>query len=115
VADGRLQLLYKDFSAAPLVIPGSVLGLNGAVAPSSRIVLGGLGIGGRGAEVLRERVPHVMMGLLGAPGTGKQFLKSGDLSSELVKLDSRRIFIDKLIPFCIVEVVLILLHIGHMS
>lgn len=38
--------------AAPLVVPGSVLGLNGAVPPSERIVLGALGIGGRGAEVL---------------------------------------------------------------
>lgn len=33
---------------APQIIPGSVLGLNGAVAPSSRIVLGGIGIGHRG-------------------------------------------------------------------
>jgi hypothetical protein len=30
------------------VVPGSVLGLNGAVAPSERIVLGGIGIGHRG-------------------------------------------------------------------
>jgi predicted dehydrogenase len=32
----------------PLVVPGKVLGKNGAVAPSERIVMGGLGIGGRG-------------------------------------------------------------------
>jgi len=38
--------------AAPLVIPGRVLGLDGAVAPSERIVLGAIGIGGRGTYVL---------------------------------------------------------------
>ncbi|MGE5609595.1 MAG: Gfo/Idh/MocA family protein [Bacillota bacterium] len=34
--------------AAPLVIPSSVLGKDGAVAPSERIVLGAIGIGNRG-------------------------------------------------------------------
>ena len=38
--------------AAPCVIPASALGLGDAVAPSERIVLGGLGIGGRGSGVL---------------------------------------------------------------
>ena len=38
--------------AAPLVLPGSVLGKDGAVAPSERIVLGGIGVGGRGSYVL---------------------------------------------------------------
>ena len=33
---------------APTVIPGSALGLDGAVAPSERIVVGGIGLGGRG-------------------------------------------------------------------
>jgi len=41
-------------AAAPLVIPGSVLGKNDAVPPSDRIALGGLGIGGRGIGVLRS-------------------------------------------------------------
>lgn len=39
--------------AAPYVIPGSVLGKDGAVAPGERIVLGGIGIGGRGQGDLR--------------------------------------------------------------
>jgi predicted dehydrogenase len=39
---------------APLVIPGSVLGLNGAVAPSNRITVGGIGLGPRGREVLKS-------------------------------------------------------------
>src|SRR5215470_7717276 len=38
--------------AAPQVIPGSVLGMDGGVAPSERIVLGGIGIGNRGTYVL---------------------------------------------------------------
>ncbi len=38
--------------AAPLILPASVLGRGGAVAPSERIVLGAIGIGGRGSYVL---------------------------------------------------------------
>ncbi len=38
--------------AAPQIIPASVLGRDGGVAPSERIVLGGIGIGGRGTYVL---------------------------------------------------------------
>ena len=39
-------------AAAPLFIPGSVLGLSGAVPPSDRVNVAGLGIGGRGERVL---------------------------------------------------------------
>jgi len=38
--------------AAPMILPASVLGRGGAVAPSERIVLGGIGIGRRGSYVL---------------------------------------------------------------
>ncbi len=38
--------------AAPLVIPASVLGRAGAVAPNSRIVFGGMGIGNRARAIL---------------------------------------------------------------
>ena len=34
--------------ALPTIIPSSALGLDGAVAPSERIVVGGIGIGNRG-------------------------------------------------------------------
>ena len=34
--------------AAPMILPAAVLGRGGAVAPSERIVMGGIGIGGRG-------------------------------------------------------------------
>ena len=39
-------------AALPTIIPGSALGKNGAVAPSERIVLGGIGVGNRGRYVL---------------------------------------------------------------
>ena len=38
--------------AAPMIVPASVLGRGGAVPPSERIVLGAIGIGGRGSYVL---------------------------------------------------------------
>jgi predicted dehydrogenase len=42
--------------AAPWVVPASILGRDGAVAPSERIVLGGIGIGGRGQHVLENMI-----------------------------------------------------------
>jgi len=50
----RREFLARAASAgaaaalAPTIIPGSALGLNGAVPPSERIVVGGIGIGNRG-------------------------------------------------------------------
>ena len=38
--------------ALPLIVPAHVLGRGGGVAPSNRIVLGGIGIGPRGKQVL---------------------------------------------------------------
>ena len=40
--------------AAPLVVPGSVLGLNGAVAPSNRITMGFIGVGNQGTNDMRN-------------------------------------------------------------
>lgn len=39
-------------AAFPTIIPGSALGKNGSVAPSERIVVGGIGIGNRGGSDL---------------------------------------------------------------
>lgn len=39
---------------APMIVPASVFGRNGRVAPSERIILGGLGVGNRGSYVLRS-------------------------------------------------------------
>ena len=41
----------------PAVIPGSVLGRGGVVAPSERVVLGGIGVGRRGGYVLSTMLP----------------------------------------------------------
>ena len=43
--------------AAPAFIPGSVLGRGGIVAPSERIILGGIGIRNRGSYVLSTMLP----------------------------------------------------------
>lgn len=53
----RRQLLARTAQAAPLLalpafFPAKSLGRDGAVAPSERITLGGLGLGGRGTGVL---------------------------------------------------------------
>jgi hypothetical protein len=47
---GRRQLLKSGLAAAaaPMIIPSSALGLDGALPPSERIVVGGIGIGRRG-------------------------------------------------------------------
>lgn len=44
--------------AAPYIVPASVLGRNGNTPPSERIVVGGLGIGGRGTHDLKWMLPE---------------------------------------------------------
>jgi hypothetical protein len=46
--------LLRAAVAAPMIIPASALGLNGATPPSDRVTLGGLGIGSRGTRVLQS-------------------------------------------------------------
>jgi hypothetical protein len=50
--------LTTEFLAGPMIIPASVLGRDGAVPPSERIVLGGIGLGGRGTGVLNWMLPE---------------------------------------------------------
>jgi len=45
-------------AAAPYYIPASALGRNGAVPPSERIVLGGIGVGRRGSHDLNWMLPE---------------------------------------------------------
>ena len=47
-----------SLAAMPMIVPGSVLGLNGAVAPSNRITVGGIGLGNRGRGVLSAFFKH---------------------------------------------------------
>ena len=39
--------------SAPMIIPGSALGKNGIIAPSERIVMGCIGLGGQGTHNMR--------------------------------------------------------------
>jgi predicted dehydrogenase len=50
----RRQFLRRTTAAAalPLIVPGSVLGLRGAVAPSNRIVFGAIGVGNRARDTM---------------------------------------------------------------
>jgi predicted dehydrogenase len=50
----RRSLLAKaaTLAVAPMIVPGRVLGRDGGVAPSNRIVVAGVGIGNRGQQVL---------------------------------------------------------------
>jgi predicted dehydrogenase len=48
---GGLQAA-AGLAVLPSIVPGSVLGLNGAVAPSNRLVMGTIGVGGRGRYVM---------------------------------------------------------------
>ena len=50
----RRQFLKRATAAAalPLIVPGSVLGLNGAVAPNNRIGFGAIGVGNRALDTL---------------------------------------------------------------
>jgi predicted dehydrogenase len=59
----RRQFLTQGAMAAsavamPCFIPASALGRNGTVAPSNRIVMAGIGIGGRGTGDLRVMLGH---------------------------------------------------------
>ena len=45
-------------AAVPYIVPASVLGLDGKVPPSERIILGGMGVGNRGSHDLRWMLPE---------------------------------------------------------
>ena len=50
----RTALGTGALAAAPLIVPASALGRGGAVAPSDRVTVGGLGIGSRGTADLQQ-------------------------------------------------------------
>jgi predicted dehydrogenase len=49
-----LKAVAAGVASVPEIIPGQALGQGGPVAPSERILLGGIGLGGRGRAVLSE-------------------------------------------------------------
>jgi len=54
----RTLAAASGLAVAPVIIPASALGRGGAVAPSDRIVLGGIGVGHRGTADLRAMLPE---------------------------------------------------------
>src|SRR5262252_7561640 len=61
---------------APTIIPSSALGLDGTVAPSERVIVGGIGIGNRGTYDLgcfleQKDVQIVAVGAINAARAGK--------------------------------------------
>lgn len=54
----RRAAVVGSLVAAPSLVPAKALGRNGAVPPSERILLGGIGVGGRGSGVLNWMLPE---------------------------------------------------------
>jgi hypothetical protein len=54
----KLAAQLGALAAVPQIVPGSVLGRDGGVAPSERIVMGGIGIGNRGSYDLDCFLPQ---------------------------------------------------------
>ena len=54
----KTALAASTVIGAPYIIPSSVLGLDGAVAPSERVIVGGIGIGNRGTYDLSCFLPQ---------------------------------------------------------
>ena len=67
--------------AAPLIVPGAVLGLNGATPPNSRIAFGGIGMG--------NRALYVLPNFLGQPDL--QFVAVSDAREDRRKASSEHI------------------------
>ena len=63
--DKRMSLTRRGFlkrtaafAAAPYIVPAAALGLGGRVAPSERIIMGGMGVGNRGTHDLGWMLPE---------------------------------------------------------
>ena len=63
--DKRMGLTRRGFlkrtaalAAAPYIVPAAALGLGGRVAPSERIIMGGMGVGNRGTHDLGWMLPE---------------------------------------------------------
>jgi len=74
----RRQFLKRAAAAAalPLIVRGSVLGLNGAVAPSNRIVFGGIGIGNRARAIMPNFMARKEIQFLAVSDARKDRLRS---------------------------------------
>src|SRR5512135_1715038 len=77
-AFNRRQFLKRAAGALalPALIPGAVLGLNGAVAPSNRIVFGAIGVGNRARAILPNFLSFQEIRFLGVSDCRADRLKS---------------------------------------
>ena len=75
----RRQFLRRTVSAAalPLLVPGSVLGLDGAVSPSNRITFGAIGVGNRARDILPNFLGFKEIQFLGVSDCREDRLYSG--------------------------------------
>jgi len=81
--------------AALSIMPGSVLGLNGATAPSEKLNLAGIGIGGQGASDLRELESQNIVALCDvdhayAAGTFRRYPKARQFTDYRKMLDEMK-------------------------
>ena len=67
-----LTAIVAGSVAAPTLIPASALGLDETIAPTNRLTLGGIGIGGRGNEVLGHFLRHKHVQFLAIADIWKQ-------------------------------------------
>jgi hypothetical protein len=63
---------------APTIIPASALGRGGAVPPSERIVLGGIGLGSRGSTDLHAMLPEPDVQFLAVCDPQKRAARGGE-------------------------------------
>jgi predicted dehydrogenase len=74
----RRQFLRRatTISALPLIVPGSVLGLQGAVAPGNRIAFGAIGVGNRARAILPNFLSFADLRFVGVSDCREDRLKS---------------------------------------
>jgi predicted dehydrogenase len=74
----RRQFLKNALLAAtaPMVLPGTVLGLNGATAPSNRVVFAALGVGARARHILPNFLHYKDLHFLAASDCREDRLRS---------------------------------------
>ena len=63
--------------AAPYFVPASALGRNGKTPPSQRIVIGGIGIGGRGRHDIKWMLPNADVQFIAVCDVNKSRCKTG--------------------------------------
>lgn len=97
VPQTRRQFIRRGAAAAAIfqVVPGSVLGLNGALPPSERLNLAGIGVSGQGRSDLNQFTDHNIVALCDvdwahAAGTFQAFPKATQYKDYRKMLDEEK-------------------------